>query len=465
MDGEGMTSREGPMEPGRIEGSAVRDARRRMDARRGLLEGIGALDVCADAVEASAAHAVEPRLPFAGDRGAACGGLLPRRDAPAPALDIAVAADAVPSARNALAWLAWTGRAGMGRFTGGPPRIGPGARSLEQEAQAFRLVRWLRPAFDGYGRASAGLADVMAAALLAAGRDGEARGAALRAVGLDADAAALSWDVLGTIDMRYGCGDDGSHARMDVDGLLRPMPRVHEGWVRADGMPSACTWLGAMGGAISEEPDDMERLLFQTASALAARFARWGARVALSATDRARLVLDGRSDPDGNAVRLDLEWLWLHDTPGFDGLGVSWTTGGSSQPHAQPVFLFSGDGRLRPAMGFSDRLACAVGGWLLRDLLDGLGDRGRMAFFAGHGCSIGGRGADRAVLRAGSDGIHGRIVVDGVRMDCTPQTEPAAIAAALGRVLGEGGDGGRLWPAASAPAEAKPPEGASKPKD
>lgn len=453
------------MEPGGIEGSAMRGARRRMDARRGLLEGAGALGVCADAVEASAARAVEPRLPSAEDPGAACRGVLPRRDAPAPALDIAVAADAVPSARNALAWLAWTGRAGMGRSAGGPPRIGPGARSLEQEAQASRLVRWLRPAFDGYGAVSAGLADVMAAALLAAGRDGDARGAALRAVGLDADAAALSWDVLATVDGRDGCEDDGGHARMDVDGLLRPMPGVREGWVRADGMPSACTWLGAMGGAIGEEPGDTGRLLFHAASALAARFARWGARVALSATDRARLVLDGRSDPDGGAVRLDLEWLRPSGAGGFDGLGVSWTTSGSPQPHAQPVFLFPGDGGLRPAADFSDRLACAVCGWLLRDLLDGLGGRGRMAFSAGHGCSIGGRGADRAVLRTGPDGIHGLIVVDGVRTDCTPQTEPAAIAAALGRVLGEGGDGGRLWPAASAPAEAKPPEGALKSTD
>lgn len=451
-------------ENGMTDGGA-QDARRRMDARRGRLEGIGALGVCADAVEASAARAMELWLPFAGDPGAACGGMLPRRDAPAPALDIAVAADAVPSVRNALAWLAWTGWAGMGRFAGDPPRIGLCARSLEQEAQASRLVRWLRPAFDGYGEVSAGLADVMAVALLAAGRDGDARDAALRAVGLDADAAALSWDVLETVDGCDGCEDDGGHARMDVDGLLRPMPRVREGWVRADGMPAACSWLSAMGGSIGEDPNDMGRLLFQAASALATRFARWGARVALSATDRARLVLDGRSDPDGDAVRLDLEWLRPSGARDFDGLGVSWTTSGSPQPHAQPVFLFPGDGGLRPAAGFSDRLACAVCGWLLRDLLDGLGGRGRMAFSAGSGCSIGGRGADRAMLRTGPDGIHGLIVVDGVRTDCTPQTEPAAIAAALRRLLNEGGDGGRLWPAASAPAEAKPPEGASKSAD
>lgn len=411
-------------------------ARKLLDRRCRGLERDGSLEQCAQAVEQAARSAM-------GADGRKTGADADD-GAKVSSLDIAAAVELSPATRFRLACMPLTEDL---RGCEIDP-FSPAEQDWPQASagQAARLIGWLQETYAAYGDASAPVADLMARLYMITSQVFKARRAAVRAISIDKGKAPLSWQ---TMDMVDGVGNDLADGwRTGVDGMLRPVPGIEGAWMRADGMPSADTWMRTVKGAMDKGAPVY--LLMHAASTLAKRFRAWDIRPPYFHEDDVRMILGDRRDANGDAIRFDLRW---EDGPedgqddGHEGrrLRISLTTFGCGSPYEAVLGGGRGGIMLRRMNGLSDALAVAVCGWLIRDTLDRSGRSGKRVQFFGDECVIDAEGSNHIVLKARPDGIHGKVLLDGMRMRIRPTTAPEVVAGAVGAILRCRNDEGKGW--------------------
>lgn len=410
----------------------ARRARKLLDRRRRGLERNGGLEQCAQAVEQAARDAMGADGRKTGTDAGGGGGVS--------SLDIAAVVELSPATRFRLACMPLTeDLRGCEIDPFGPAEQDWAPASVERAA---RLVEWLQETYAAYGDASAPVSDLMARLYTAARRVHKARGAAVRAISLDKRKAPLSWQTMGMAD---GIGNGLANGwRTGVDGMLRPVPGIEGAWMRADGMPSADTWMRAVKGAM--DGDRPVYLLMHAASTLAKRFRAWDVRPPFFHKGGVRMILGDHRDAAGDAVWFDLRWEdGQEDGQEGRGLRISLTTSGCGSPYEAVL----GDGRggimLRRMDGLSDELAVAVCGWLIRDTLDRSGRSGRRVRLFDDECVIDAEGSNHIVLKARPDGVHGKALLDGMRMRIRPTTAPEVVAEAVSAILRCRNDEGKGW--------------------
>ena len=410
----------------------ARRARKLLDRRRRNLERNGGLEQCAQAVEQAARDAMGVDGRKTGADAGGGGGVS--------SLDIATVVELSSATRFRLACMPLTeDLRGCEIDPFGPAEQDWAPASAERAA---RLVEWLQETYAAYGDASAPVSDLLARLYTITHRVHKARGAAVRAISLDKRKAPLSWQTMGMVD---GVGNDLANGwRTGVDGMLRHVPGIEGAWMRADGMPSADTWMRAVKGAM--DGDEPVYLLMHAASTLAKRFRAWDIRPPFFHKGGVRMILGDHRDADGDAVWFDLRWEdGQEDGREGRGLRISLTTSGCGSPYEAVLGEGRGGVMLRRMNGLSDELAVAVCGWLIRDTLDRSGRSGRRVCLFGDECVIDAEGSNHIVLKARPDGVHGRVLLDGMRVRIRPTTAPKVVAEAVSAILRCRNDEGKGW--------------------